>query len=197
MAMEAVEQRFFGVCVEARWLPVVVPLLKGTGVSAVTVVSFPKGEATATEKAREASSAVAAGAEEVDMVLDRRLLRARRHADALEDVAAVVRACGRVPVKVILETSELTDGEKAMACALCSAAGAAFVKTSTGFSRAGATAADVKLMRDAVGGWLDVKASGGIRTLDDALSMIAAGASRLGMSASLAVAREWDARFGA
>lgn len=196
VAMEAVEYRFFGACVEARWLSILVPRLSGTGVKAVTVVSFPGGQGGSDQKAREAAEAVEAGADEVDMVIDRRWLHQRRHAQALEDVANVVRACGRVPVKVILEMSELSEVEKVMGATFSVAAGAAFVKTSTGFSKSGATVADVRLLRDCVGERVGVKASGGIRTLADAIQMIEAGASRLGMSASVAIAKEWENQFG-
>lgn len=186
---EAVEYRFKTVCLEARWLPVAVEELRGTPVLPITVISFPKGDDPTAKKAEATSEAVKAGAKEIDMVLNRALLQKRRHRELLEDIRAVVAASDGVPVKVILETSELTDPEKLMACALAKAAGAAFVKTSTGFSKSGATESDVRLMRAAVGEEMGVKASGGVRTRADAEKMIAAGANRLGTSASIAIVK--------
>jgi deoxyribose-phosphate aldolase len=121
------------------------------------------------------------------MVLNRDLLKARKYNEVLQDIKGVVEAAGKAPVKVILETSELNREEKVIACALSKIAGAAFVKTSTGFSKSGATVDDVRLMRQVVGPEMGVKASGGVRSHEDALRMIEAGASRLGTSASVAI----------
>lgn len=186
---EAREFGFRSVCVRPEWIPAAVKSLKGTDVMPITVVSFPHGDDPTPAKAAETLAAVKAGAREVDMVLNRKLLKARDHRAVLEDILAVVEAAGDVPVKVILETSELTREEKIAACALSAAAGARFVKTSTGFSSGGATVEDVRLMRECVGRALGVKASGGIRTTEDARRMIDAGADRLGCSASVAIVR--------
>jgi deoxyribose-phosphate aldolase len=121
------------------------------------------------------------------MVLNRDLLKARKYSEVLQDIRGVVEAAGKAPVKVILETSELNHEEKAIACALSKIAGAAFVKTSTGFSKSGATVEDVRLMRQVVGPEMGVKASGGVRSQEDAIKMVEAGASRLGTSASVAI----------
>lgn len=186
---EAKEFQFKGVCVDAKWLPIVVPLLKGSSTLAVTVVGFPSGSVPTAQKAKEAESAKNAGAQEIDMVLNREWLKEKNYAAVLADIIAVVKASGEVPVKVILETSELTDEEKILACGLSKAAGAKFVKTSTGFSKGGATVEDVRLMRAIVGKELGVKASGGVRNLEHAIAMIEAGATRLGTSAGVAIVK--------
>lgn len=184
---EAREFSFRTVCIESKWLPVAVKKLKGSSVLPITVISFPKGEDPSPKKAADTLSAVQAGAREVDMVLNRTLLKKRDHSAVFDDIQAVVEAANGVPVKVIFETSELTREEIVAACALSKAAGAKFVKTSTGFSKSGATVEDVRLMREMVGADCGVKASGGIRTTQDAQNMIAAGANRLGCSASIAI----------
>jgi deoxyribose-phosphate aldolase len=135
----------------------------------------------------EAREAIRLGAREIDMVLNVGALKSRDQAAVFEDIAAVVQASRPYPVKVILETCLLTQEEKVAACALAKAAGAAFVKTSTGFSTGGATVEDVELMRRVVGEDVGVKASGGIRSTEDAMKMIRAGASRIGASASVAI----------
>lgn len=193
---EAKEYGFKTVCVEARFLAAATAQLAGSSVLPITVISFPEGNRTTSEKAAETRSAVAAGAREIDMVLNRELLKTRQYDAVEKDIAAVVEAAGSVPVKVILETSELTDCEKAIACALCKKAGAKFVKTSTGFSKSGATEADVRLMREVVGPEMGVKASGGIRSFEDAVKMIRAGASRLGTSASVSIVQGAKAGAG-
>lgn len=172
------------VCVNAFWVPVVAKALAGSGVKTCCVVGFPLGAMSSAAKAFEAREAVAAGAQEVDMVLNVGLARGGEW-DAVEaDIAAVVQAAGQATVKVILETCLLTDAQKRRACEAAKAAGAGFVKTSTGFSTGGATEADVRLMREVVGPEMGVKASGGIRTREDAERMLAAGASRIGASAT-------------
>lgn len=184
---EAAEFRFKTVCIESKWLTAAQKFLSGTKVLPITVIGFPGGAVPTAQKVEEAKRAGDLGARELDMVLNRGWLAARDHAAVFADVRAVVEAAGKLPVKVILETSELTGAEKIAASALCKAAGAAFVKTSTGFSKSGATVEDVALMRATVGSDLGVKASGGIRSTADALKMIAAGATRLGTSASVAI----------
>ena len=154
---------------------------------AIAVVGFPFGAVLPSAKAFEASEAVRCGAREIDMVINIGALKAKDYARVLEDIAAVVESASPFPVKVILETSELSTDQKIAGCVLAKAAGAAFVKTSTGFSRGGATAEDVALMRRIVGDDVGVKASGGVRSAEDAVRMLRAGASRLGTSASVAI----------
>jgi deoxyribose-phosphate aldolase len=184
---EACENHFFSVCVNPRWVPAVAEALAGSGVATCSVIGFPLGALPAAVKANEAAWVVAAGANEVDMVIDIGALKDGDEALVRADIAAVKAACGSALLKVIIETCLLTDAEKVTACRLAAEAGADYVKTSTGFSTGGATAADVALMRQTVGDALGVKASGGVRTRDDALKMLAAGASRIGASASLAI----------
>lgn len=189
LVAESLKYEFRSVCVESKWLSVVVPRLVGSKVLPITVVSFPQGVAPTDEKIRQTKEAVALGAKEIDMVLNREWLALREYEKVLMDIRAVVEAAG-VPVKVILETSELSVEQKAIACALSKMARATLVKTSTGFSKSGANHADIRLMRSVVGPTLGVKASGGIRTLKDALVMIESGADRLGLSASVSIIRE-------
>lgn len=175
-------------CVQPCWVPLAAQLLAGTPVGVISVVGFPHGCDRSEVKARAAQVAVAEGAAEIDMVLNLGLLKSGHAAEAGRDVGEVVRAVAGTPVKVILETAALAPEEIRLACRLCVEAGAAFVKTSTGFHPAGgATVEAVRLMREAVGPGIGVKASGGIRSLDDALRMIEAGASRIGTSASAAI----------
>ena len=191
---EAREHRFASVCVNSRWVPLVAQELRGSGVLACSVVGFPLGAMAAEAKATEARLAVVAGAQEIDMVLDIGALRDGDLPAVEADIRGVVQAAG-VPVKVIIETCLLTDEEKALACVLAQRAGAAYVKTSTGFSTGGATVEDIALMRAVVGDALGVKASGGIRDRATAEAMIAAGADRIGASASVAIVT--DAAGGA
>ncbi len=184
---EAVKFGFKTVCVEIEWLPLVVEKLKDSSVLPIAVVCFPEGTAPTSEKIERTRAAIQLGAQEIDMVLNRKVLKEKNYFAVFSDIRAVVEAAGKIPVKVILETSELTQNEKVIACALSKAAGAAFVKTSTGFSSGGATVEDVRLMRQIVGSEMGVKASGGIRSLEDAIKMIEAGASRLGTSASVGI----------
>jgi len=175
-------------CVQPCWVSLVARALAGSDAKVASVVGFPHGVDRADVKASAASLAVADGAGEIDMVQNVGALRSGRAAWVAADIEAVVRAVPGIPVKVILETAVLTEEEKTLACRLAVDAGAAFVKTSTGFHPAGgATAADVRLMRAAVGPSVGVKASGAIRTLGDVLSMLDAGANRIGTSASAAI----------
>lgn len=190
LCAEARQWRFASVCVNGSYVELAARELAGSGVKVCTVVGFPLGAASSAAKAAEARDAVERGADEVDMVLNVGRLKAGDDAYVQDDVAAVRKAADGRTLKVILETCLLTDAEKERACRICREAGADFVKTSTGFSTGGATEADVALMRAAVGPDGGVKASGGIRTRSDAERMIAAGASRIGASASVAICRE-------
>lgn len=172
-------------CVQPCWVRAAVAALAGIDARVVAVAGFPHGCDRGEVKARTAALAVADGAAEIDMVMNFGALRSGHATVVAAEIEAVVHAVPGIPVKVILETGTLADAEKSLACRLARDAGAAFVKTSTGFHPGGgATIADVRLLREALGPDLGVKASGGIRTLDDALAMLDAGASRLGVSAS-------------
>ena len=188
LCAEALAHGFASVCVNPLWVPLAVSLLKGSSVRTCTVVGFPLGASALRAKAFEAATALEQGAQEIDMVLAIGAAKASDWATVLADFKAV-RAAVPAPavVKVILETCLLGDAEKARACELAVEAELDFVKTSTGFSTGGATSADVALMRRTVGHGLGVKASGGIRTYETALQMVMAGATRLGLSASVAV----------
>ncbi len=184
---EAKAYCFASVCVNPSYVALAAQVLRGSGVKVCTVIGFPLGSTTPTVKAVEARDAIANGAEEIDMVLNVGALKSGNDAAVYEDIRAVREATrGRV-LKVILETALLSKDEKVRACLLSKKAGADFVKTSTGFSTGGATAEDVKLMRETVGPLMGVKASGGIRDAKIAQAMIAAGATRLGTSASVAI----------
>ena len=187
---EAAAWGFRGVCVNPRFVAAARRWLQGQAVRVVSVVGFPLGASLTASKAAEARAVIDAGADEVDMVLPVGLLVAGEHAAVLDDIAAVVAAAGPVPVKVILETLLLDEPAKIAGCQLAEQAGAAFVKTSTGFGGAQATVADVALMRRTVGDRLRVKASGGIRDFAAARALVAAGADVLGCSASVAMLKE-------
>ena len=175
-------------CVQPCWVRAAAAALEGTDARIVTVAGFPHGCDRADVKANAAALAVAEGAAEVDMVQNFGALKSGHATVVAAEIEAVIRAAEGIPVKVILESAVLRDAEKELACRLARDAGAAFVKTSTGFHAAGgATLADVRLMRAAVGPHMGVKASGGIRTLADALAMIDAGANRIGASSSAAI----------
>lgn len=174
------------VCVRPEALADVRRRLAGSVVRAVAVADFPRGEGTTEERVREAVQAAGAGADEIDVVAPLPAVLAARWEPVLEDLRAIVRAAG-VPVKVILETARLSREQKILSAALALCAGAAYVKTSTGFGGGGATPGDVALLRSVVGERMGVKASGGIRTAADALAMIRAGASRIGSSSCVAI----------
>ena len=186
---EARQYSFASVCVNPYWVPLVRAELAGSKVKVCTVVGFPLGATSTESKAAEAAIAVRDGAQEVDMVINVGALKSGDQDAVKADIAAVVKVshAGGAIVKTILETALLNDTEKAIACVLAKAAGADFVKTSTGFGPSGATAHDIALMRQSVGSELGVKASGGIRTLQDLQTMTAAGASRIGASASVKI----------
>lgn len=184
---EAAKYKFASVCVNASNVAYCARRLRGSGVPVCAVVGFPLGATTPDAKAFETKEAVRAGAEEIDMVINIGALKSKDYALLLEDIQKVVQAAKPALVKVILETGELDHDEKVIACVLSKIAGAAFVKTSTGFGPGGATADDVALMKAVVGEEVEVKASGGVRTADDADRMIKAGATRIGASASVAI----------
>jgi deoxyribose-phosphate aldolase len=186
---EARQYSFASVCVNPYWVPLVHAELAGSPVKVCTVVGFPLGATSTEAKVAETAAAVRAGAQEIDMVINIGALRSGDHEAVRQDIQQVVRTShgAGAAVKVILETVLLDDNQKAIACTLCKLAGADFVKTSTGFSTGGATAHDVALMRSVVGPDMGVKASGGIRTLQDLQAMTAAGATRIGASASVKI----------
>ena len=184
---EAKQYHTASVCVNSCYAPLVHEALTGSDVMTCCVVGFPLGAMATASKAFEAAQAVRDGADEIDMVLNIGLVKSEDWEAAESDIAAVVAAARPARVKVILETCLLTDEEKEKACEIAQCAGAAFVKTSTGFSVAGATTEDIALMRKTVGPAMGVKASGGIRTREQAEAMIAAGATRIGASATKAI----------
>ncbi|MFI7496627.1 deoxyribose-phosphate aldolase [Kocuria sp. M4R2S49] len=189
LCAEAEQYGFASVCTNPVWTSFVREQLAGSDVLTCAVVGFPLGASATEVKAFEAATAVAAGADEIDMVIDIAAARAGERERVEADVRAVAEAAhqGGARLKVIIETCLLTDEQKVLACEAAVAAGADYVKTSTGFSSAGATVEDVRLMRATVGPEIGVKASGGIRTREDALAMIEAGASRIGASSGPAL----------
>lgn len=192
LCTEAREYGTYSVCINPCNLEAAKELLSGSGVKLCTVVGFPLGQMTSEAKAFETSEAVFQGADEIDMVINVGRVKDGDLDYVREDIQAVVSAAQGRLTKVILETSLLTKEEIQAVSRLAKAAGADFVKTSTGFSTAGAKVEDVRLMRESVGSGMGVKASGGIRTLKDALAMIEAGATRLGVSASIDILEELD-----
>lgn len=196
---EAAEYGFASVCVNSSYVPAAARLLADSPVKVCTVVGFPLGAMAAAAKAYETEYAIDKGATEIDMVINIGVLKSRELRQLHHDIAAVVLACHAyddVICKVIIETALLTEEEKIIACQIAKEARADFVKTSTGFSTAGATVEDVRLMREVVGGKVGVKAAGGVRTLADAVAMIEAGANRLGASAGVAIAKEISGEAG-
>jgi len=187
VCQEARRHSFASVCVNSTWIGLVAQLLAGSTVKPICVVGFPLGAMSSASKASETRQAVSDGAQEIDMVINIGWLKGGEHDSVYDDIKAVVDASAGRPVKVILENTMLDRQQKIVGCTLSKAAGAAFVKTSTGFGGGGATAEDVALMRAVVGPNVGVKASGGVRTADDARKMLAAGANRLGASASVAI----------
>ena len=189
---EAKEHDFASVCVNTCWTKKCAEALKDTDVNVCVVVGFPLGAMDTKSKAFETKTAVEDGADEVDMVINVGWLKSGRYDDVENDIRAVKEACGDKHLKVIIECCLLTDEEKVIACQLSEKAGADYVKTSTGFSKGGATVEDVALMRKTVGDRLGVKAAGGIRDGKTAVAMINAGASRLGCSAGIKIIEETD-----
>lgn len=183
LCKEALEHDFKSVCVNPGYVPLSSMLLSGSDVLVCTVIGFPLGATSSESKVLEATIAVEDGASEVDMVINVGKLKAGLDLEVYEEIRDIKRAVGDdIVLKVIIETSLLTDEEKVRACELSLKAGADFVKTSTGFSTGGATAEDIALMRKTVGKDMGVKASGGVRTLEDLNKMVKAGATRIGTS---------------
>lgn len=196
LCQEAKEYNLYAVCVNSCYVPLAAELLAGTGVKIAAVVGFPLGAACTRAKAFEAVCAADSGADEIDMVLQVGALKEGRYDYVRQDIQEVVSSSkehGAI-VKVILETCLLTDEEIVKACELSMEAGAAFVKTSTGFSSGGATAEHVALMKKTVGDKMQVKASGGIRDLSKTMEMIEAGADRIGASASVEILKEYQSK---
>jgi deoxyribose-phosphate aldolase len=192
LCYEARKYGFAAVCVNPSYVKLCAQLLQGTPVHVCTVVGFPLGATPPEVKAYEAQKAIDDGATEVDMVINIGALKSKDYALVERDIATVARTChaGRAILKVIIEAALLTDEEKVIACQLAKAAGANYVKTSTGFGPSGATVQDVALMRRAVGPELGVKAAGGIKTFEDVKAMVAAGATRIGASAGVKIVQE-------
>ena len=190
LCAEAEKWHFASVCVNPRWVAEAAAALAGTSVKVCTVIGFPLGAAATEVKVFEARQAAADGADEMDMVISVCDLKDGRDEYVVRDIREVRKAAGGRTLKVIIEACLLTDEEKERACRLAVRGGADFVKTSTGFSKSGATVCDVQLMRRTVGPDVGVKAAGGIHTREEALAMIAAGADRIGASAGTAICSE-------
>lgn len=192
LCYEARKYKFASVCVNPTYVKLCTDLLKDSGVEVCVVVGFPLGATPTDGKVFETQQAIREGASEVDMVINVGALKSRDYELVERDIASIARAChaDNAILKVIIEAALLTDEEKVVACQLSKVAGADYVKTSTGFGPGGATVEDVALMRRVVGPSMGVKAAGGIRTFEDAQKMIAAGASRLGASASVRIIQE-------
>ena len=190
LCAEALHYGFAGVCVNPSYVQTAAKLLRGSSVNVCTVIGFPLGATSTAAKVFETTQTLQDGAQEVDMVINVGMLKSGDCSFVRNDIAAVVEAARirNAATKVILETCLLTDEEIIIVCSLAKDAGADFVKTSTGFSKGGATVHDIALMRKTVGAAIGVKASGGIRTREQALAMIAAGATRIGTSSSILIA---------
>lgn len=187
LCRQAVESKFCSVCINPYWIPLAREQLKGSQVKLCTVCGFPLGADDPALKSAEAQKAVEQGADEIDMVINIGALKSGLYKEVSLDIAGAVKAAGGKTVKVIIETCLLTKEQKIEACLIARGAGAHFVKTSTGFSSGGATIEDITLMRQTVGPELGVKASGGVKTTEDALAMIKAGANRIGTSSGIKI----------
>jgi deoxyribose-phosphate aldolase len=187
---EALQHKFATVCINSAHLAQATSILEGSTTLPIAVVGFPLGACTTSTKVFETREAIRLGAREIDMVIAIGALKEENYAEVLNDIHEVVQAAHPYPVKVILETAMLDTRQKVAACVLAKEAGAAFVKTSTGFGGGGATVEDISLMREVVGSKMGVKASGGVRTREDAAKMIAAGANRIGTSSGAAIVQD-------
>lgn len=193
---EAKEYGFYSVCINSYYVNLCKQLVSDSDVKVCCVVGFPLGASNYAVKAFEAKNAIDNGAQEIDMVINIGALKNKEYDVVLNDIKSVVNETkGKALLKVIIETCLLTDEEKIKACKLSVEAGVHFVKTSTGFSLSGATVHDVKLMKDAVNGKCKIKASGGIRTLNDLENMISAGADRVGASSSVSIMKEYKTLY--
>lgn len=184
---EAKKYHFAGVCVNSFYLPLVAAELKSTNVLPVSVIGFPLGMMSTKSKAYETEFCVSSGAKEIDMVINIGALKDRQNSVVENDIREVVKACEHAKLKVIIETALLSEEEKELACKISLNAGAHFVKTCTGFNGGGATVDDIMLMKKIVGQQMQIKASGGIKTIEQAKALIAAGANRLGTSSGVAL----------
>lgn len=191
LCAEAREHGFYTVCVNSCWIPLAKTLLEGCDVLPITVVGFPLGAGLTRAKALETEEAIKEGAREIDMVLNVGWLKSGKLSQVESDIRQVVLASGPNPVKVILETSLLDADEIRTASKISETAGAAFVKTSTGFGSRGASLDDIRLMKESISSSMKIKASGGIRTLEMVEAMIQAGAHRVGSSSSVQVLGDW------
>lgn len=190
LCMEAKEFQFAAVCVNPYWVPLAVRELSDTGVRVATVVGFPLGATDREVKGFEAARAIGQGAAEIDMVMNIGAMKSGDTETVREDIAYVAEVCkGKAVLKVIIETGCLTDEEKELAAAICKEAGADFVKTSTGFAPGSATVEDIRLIRRVVGPEMGIKASGGVRDLEQAVRMIEAGATRIGTSSGTKIVK--------
>ena len=183
---EAIEHGFYSVCINSGYIPLAKEKLAGSNVKICTVVGFPLGANLTSVKALETQESIKAGANEIDMVINVGWIKSQKWDAVKQDIQAVFNACNGAPLKVILETCLLTKDEIVKACEICKEIGVAFVKTSTGFNKGGATVEDVALMKQTVGN-IGVKASGSVRDTETALAMIKAGATRFGASAGIAI----------
>lgn len=191
LVQEAIQHRFYSVCVNPHWVSTCYQQLKDTEIKVCTVIGFPLGATSSKVKAFEAMQAIQDGATEIDMVINIGELKVNHNDFVKQDIEAVVKAAtGKAIVKVIIETGLLTNAEKIRVCQLAKEANADYVKTSTGFSEGGATVEDIKLMRETVGSEMGVKASGGVRNRAVAKQMIDAGATRIGASSSIDIISE-------
>ncbi|TCJ95922.1 deoxyribose-phosphate aldolase [Volucribacter psittacicida] len=184
---EAIDYGFYAICINPCHIPLAKEKLKGSHIKICTVIGFPLGANATAVKAFEAQQAIEAGANEIDMVINIGWLKSGLWAKVEQDIAQVKQICDNIPLKVILETCLLSPEEITQACEICKQLKVAFVKTSTGFNKGGATLEDVKLMHSLVANSTEVKASGGIRDTDTALAMINAGATRIGTSSGVAI----------
>lgn len=194
LCQEAIEHQFFSVCINSAYIPLAKQALAQSAVKICTVVGFPLGANLSSVKAFEASEAIRLGADEIDMVINVGLVKSKQWQNVEQDINAVLTACQGKTLKVILETCLLTKEEIIQVCEICEKLKVAFVKTSTGFSKGGATIEDVTLMKHIVGNQVEVKASGGIRDTQTALAMLKAGATRLGVSAGVAIVKGLDSQ---
>ncbi len=191
LCQEAIEYQFAAVCLNPSFVKLAKEALKGTGVKVATVIGFPLGANTEEVKVFETQNAIENGADEVDMVINIGALKGGDYDLVLDEIKAIVNVSkGKALVKVIIETALLNEEEKSIAIKLSLEAGADFVKTSTGFSTNGATVEDIKLMKSIVGDQMEIKASGGVRDLKTAQAMVEAGATRLGTSSGVSIAKE-------